>query len=52
MNDNYHVFSDGRIERQDDTVRVVTDDDEKKYLPVENAEAIFLHGQIEYNTQL
>lgn len=51
MNDNYHVFSDGRIERQDDTVRVVTDDGEKKYLPVENAEAIFLHGQIEYNTR-
>lgn len=51
MNDNYHVFSDGRIERKDDTVRVVTEDDEKKYLPIENAEAIFLHGQIDFNTR-
>jgi CRISPR-associated protein Cas1 len=34
MNDNYHVFSDGRIERTGDTVRVVTEDDEKKYLPI------------------
>ncbi|MFW5950264.1 MAG: type I-B CRISPR-associated endonuclease Cas1b [archaeon] len=51
MNDNYHVFSDGRIERTQDTVRVVTEDDKKKYLPIENAEAIFLHGQIDFNTR-
>jgi CRISPR-associated protein Cas1 len=52
MNDNYHVFSDGRLERHNDTVRLVTDDGEKKYLPIENAEALFLHGQIDYNTRL
>ncbi|USZ68379.1 type I-B CRISPR-associated endonuclease Cas1b [Halorussus salilacus] len=52
MDRNYHVFSDGRIERNDDTVRLVTEDGEKKYLPVENAEALFLHGQIDYNTRL
>lgn len=51
MKDNYHVFSDGRIERRDNTVRLTTADGEKKYLPVENAEAIFLHGQIKYNTR-
>ncbi|MFP8954195.1 type I-B CRISPR-associated endonuclease Cas1b [Natrialbaceae archaeon A-arb3/5] len=52
MDRNYHVFSDGRIERKDDTVRVVTEDDEKKYVPIENAEALFLHGQIDFNTRL
>ena len=52
MDRNYHVFSDGRIERKDDTVRLVTDDDEKKYVPVENAEALFVHGQIDFNTRL
>jgi len=52
MDDNYHVFSDGRIERSDDTVRLVREDGEKQYLPIENAEAIFLHGQIDYNTRL
>jgi CRISPR-associated protein Cas1 len=51
MNDNFHIFSDGRIQRTDDTVRLVTEDGEKKYLPIENAEAIFLHGQIDYNTR-
>lgn len=52
MDRNYHVFSDGRLERKDDTLRVVTEDDEKKFLPIQNAEAVFLHGQIDYNTRL
>lgn len=52
MNDNYHVFSDGRLERRDDTIRLVTEDGEKTYLPVENVEALFLHGQIDFNTRL
>jgi len=29
MDRNYHVFSDGRLERNDDTLRLVTEDDEK-----------------------
>jgi len=53
MDRNYHVFSDGRLERSDDTLRLVPDDDgEKKYIPIENAEAFFLHGQINFNTRL
>ncbi|WP_135664018.1 type I-B CRISPR-associated endonuclease Cas1b [Halorhabdus rudnickae] len=52
MNDNYHIFSDGRVERHNDTVRLVTEGDEKKYLPIENAEALFLHGQIDFNTRV
>lgn len=51
MNDNYHIFSNGRIERKDDTVRLITEDGEKKYLPIENAEAIYLHGQVDFNTK-
>ena len=53
MDRNYHVFSDGRLERSDDTLRLVPDDDsEKQYIPIENAEAFFLHGQIDFNTRL
>lgn len=51
MDRNYHVFSDGRIERADDTLRVVTEDGESKHLPIEHTEAVYLHGQIEYNTR-
>jgi len=52
MDKNYHIFSDGRIERSEDTVRLETDDGEKKHIPVEHAGAIYLHGQIDYNTRL
>jgi CRISPR-associated protein Cas1 len=52
MNDNYHIFSDGRLERHNDTVRLVEEDGKKNYLPIENAEALFLHGQIDFNTRL
>lgn len=52
MDRNYHVFSDGRVERKDDTLRLVTEDGEKQFVPVENAEALFLHGQIDFNTRL
>ncbi len=52
MDKNYHVFSDGRIERSEDTVRLETEDGEKKHIPIEHAEAVYLHGQIDYNTRL
>lgn len=52
MDRNYHVFSDGRLERHDDTIRLAEDDGEKTYLPVERVEAVFLHGQVDFNTRL
>lgn len=52
MDRNYHVFSDGRLERHENTVRLETADGEKKFIPIENAEALFLHGQIDFNTRL
>jgi len=52
MDRNYHVFSDGKLERHNDTLRLVAEDGEKKYIPVEQAEAVYLHGQVDYNTRL
>ena len=52
MDRNYHVFSNGRLERHEDTLRLVTEDGEKKHIPVENAEAVYLHGQLDFNTRL
>lgn len=52
MDRNYHVFSDGRLERREDTLRLVAEDGEKKHVPIENTEAVYLHGQIDFNTRL
>lgn len=52
VNRNYHIFSNGRLKRKEDTLRLDTEEGEIKHLPVENAEALFLHGQIDFNTRL
>ena len=52
MDRNYHVFSNGRLERSDDTLRLVTEDGGKKHIPIENAEAVYLHGEVDFNTRL
>jgi len=52
MDRNYHVFSNGRLERREDTLRLVTEDGENKPMPVENVEAVYLHGQVDFNTRL
>jgi len=52
MDENRHVFSDGTLERHQDTIRVRTDDGETKPVPIENTNAVFLHGQINYNTRV
>ncbi|RJT07547.1 type I-B CRISPR-associated endonuclease Cas1b [Halococcus sp. IIIV-5B] len=52
MDRNYHVFSNGRLERREESLRLVTEDNEKKHIPIENAEAVYLHGQVDFNTEL
>lgn len=51
MDDNYHIFRNGELSREDDTLRFDSDD-ESTYIPVESVEAIYAHGQITYNTRL
>lgn len=51
MDENYHLFKNGRLEREDDTLAVRTEDGELHHLPVENVGALFFHGQIEFNTR-
>lgn len=48
---NHHVFADGRLERNEDTLRIDLLDGEKKHLPVESIDALYLHGQIDFNTR-
>lgn len=48
---NHHVFADGELSRQEGTLRIDTLDEEIKYLPVESVDALYLHGQIDFNTR-
>lgn len=51
MDKNYHLFKNGSLTREDDTLAVRTEDDDLHHLPVENVAALFFHGQLEFNTR-
>lgn len=51
MDDNYHIFQDGELTREDDNLRFDSEET-TEYISVESAEAIYAHGQLTYNTRL
>lgn len=48
---NHHIFADGDLRRNEGTLRIDTLDGQTKHLPVENIDALYLHGQITFNTR-
>jgi len=48
---NHHIFADGELSRNEDTLRIDTLDGEIEHLPVESVDALYLHGQIDFNTR-
>ena len=54
MEQSYHLFKNGKLKRDQNTLRVDVEDsdDGPHYLPVENVGSLFCHGQIEFNTRV
>lgn len=52
MSKDYYIFSNGRIKRKDNTIYFLDCKENKKALPVEEAERIHLFGEIDLNTKL
>jgi len=48
---NHHIFADGDLTRNENTLRIDTLDGDTKHLPVENVDNVYLHGQITFNTR-
>jgi CRISPR-associated protein Cas1 len=48
---NHHIFADGELSRNEDTLRIDTLEGETKHLPVESIDSLYLHGQIDFNTR-
>ena len=48
---NHHIFADGELSRNEGTLRIDTLDGDTEYLPVESVDALYLHGQIDFNTR-
>lgn len=48
---NHHIFADGELSRDESTLRIDTLDGDIEYLPIESVDALYLHGQIDFNTR-
>jgi len=48
---NHHIFADGELSRNEGTLRIDTLDGDTEYLPVESVDALYLHGQVDFNTR-
>jgi CRISPR-associated protein Cas1 len=52
MKNNYHITKNGELKRDNNTLLIIDKEGEKHRLPVEQVEAIYSHGQIDFNTRL
>ncbi len=50
MGKSYYVFSSGRVGRKENTI-FISNEDRKKYIPVEDVEEIYFFGEVELNSR-
>lgn len=48
---NYYVFSSGRLRRQDNTIFVETES-ARRVIPIEDIDALYVFGEVDFNTKL
>lgn len=51
MDRNFYIFKNGTIQRKDNTIRIITEEKEKKDLPCETISDIYLFGEMNLNTK-
>lgn len=49
---NYYVLANGRVKREANTLYIEKADGEKKPLPVEDVDSLYLYGEVDLNTKL
>jgi len=52
MKNNYHITRSGTLKRDQNTLLLIDENDEKHRIPIKRVEAIYAHGQLDYNTRL
>lgn len=52
MKQNYYIFNNGRLKRKENTIFLEKADGSKSVIPIENCEAIYAMGEIDFNTKL
>ena len=49
---NYYVLSNGRVKREANTLYIENEAGQKKPVPVEDVESLYLYGEVDLNTKL
>lgn len=52
MKQNYYIFNNGRLKRQENTIFFEKEDGTRTIIPIENTEAIYALGELDFNTKL
>lgn len=52
MNQSFYIYNNGQLQRNDNTLRFITEDGIKKDIPVERVEDIYVMGEMTLNTKL
>ncbi len=52
MDKDYYIFSNGRIQRKDNTIYFANEKEEKRPLPIEQTSKIHVFGEVDLNTKL
>lgn len=52
MKQNYYIFNNGRLKRQENTIFLEKEDGTRSIIPIENTEALYAFGEIDFNTKL
>lgn len=52
MKRNHYIFSNGQLKRKDNTVYFINQKDEKKPLPIEKIENLYIFGEVTFNSKL
>lgn len=51
MKRNYYIFSNGRIKRADNTIKIITEDNYSKDIPIETVSDLYLFGEESLNSK-
>lgn len=52
MKQNFYIFNNGRLRRQENTIFFEKEDGSRAIIPIENTEAIYAMGELDFNSKL
>ena len=52
MKRSYYIYNNGMLKRQDNSIAFVNEEHEKRYIPIETVDEIYVMSEMDFNTSL